>query len=688
MRRHAIIWSIVVVSIISISSLTISGVFPVYAQSGGPLNWNTNSNYGVNWDYISQSNITPDNVKALSLKWVFSTPAPAPSGSGLFPAEGVCCTPIVENGIVYLLTNYNTIYALNSNDGSLIWQQNIPQSFNNPMWVPGTNNTNAGLGFHYHNMDMFYSSQTLGQPLIWVTTDNYTTFAYNAQTGKLVLEFTPSFPLHGQDGNMGWYTPGPHGILLDDHDHILIIGNSGLEDADEGRGFVDGYLINSTTPTLLWQTPIIPPQDGSNPNWDYQQIQNMVGAWIFNGTGAVNLKALPPAELNATVYDDWGFAKYSTSSQSYAGTSPGWGGPWAYNATTGIAYIGTEQASPDANATYRPGPDLWSDSVLAINMKTGQIVWGFETNAHDVVDYDCSWSVMLVGNDVIKGCKDGVMYALNQATGALQWYFNPPTSPRDNTPFLNPLNASQMQKVWPCGSSLKPCLVNPGVTGGIESDPAYDPQLNYIYVVTYNAPSCYVPDGVPPSPAFPASIYGSALGINTTSLAACGITASGGAVNNLTVYALNANTGKPVWSYSYPLPFRGGITVSNGVLYIPTEDGHILMLNAATGALIDDYLVGSAMVQQPAIATNANGSVVLIQPVTSVGGIAGFAPIPGEVLALQPISSAPPVVQQVTQGINPYLFYGLIAVAVVLLIALVVVAVSRRPRNVNQGTSQ
>jgi outer membrane protein assembly factor BamB len=692
MRRRSFFLSILVATAMALSSLTVFGILPASAQvSSGALNWNTNSNYGLNWNYINQSTIGPNNVQGLALKWVFSTPANPGSGSGFFPAEGVCCTPIVEGGVVYLLTNYNTLFALNSNDGSLIWKATIPQSFDSPLWVPGTNNTNAGLGFHYHNMDLFYSTQTLGQPLIWVSTDNYTIFAYNADTGSLVLDFTPSFPVHGQSGNLGWYTPGPHGVVLDDVNHILVVGNSGLEEAFEGRGFLDGYLINSTNPTLIWQTAIIPPQDGSNPNWGVQQVQNMIGAWIFNGTGAVDLKALPASQLNATLYDDWGYARYSNSTNSYSGTTPGWGGPWAFNSTTGIAYIGTEQASPDANATFRPGPDLWSDSVLAVDEHTGQLVWGFQTNSHDVVDYDCSWSVMLVGNDVIKGCKDGLLYAMNQATGALDWFFNPPTSPRDNTSFLNPLNSADMSKPWPCGSSLSACLVNPGVTGGIESDPAYDPGTNMIYVVTYNAPSCYVPDAVPPIPNTFA--LGLAPAINSTSLSDCGITASGGAVNNLTVYAVNANTGTPVWHYSYPLPFRGGLTVSNGVVYIPTEDGHILMLDAATGNLINNYLVGSAMVQQPAIATTANGNTVLIQPVTSVGGIAGFPPIPGEVLALAPLapSAAPPCgpgttnVNGVCQstgagGVSATTFYGVVAIAVILAIVAISLGVTRRRR--------
>ena len=97
----------------------------------------------------------------------------------------------------------------------------------------------------------------------------------------------------------------------------------------------------------------------------------MTGAWIFNGTGAVNLKTLPASTLNATLYNDWGYKENATCSTLLGGKSPGgvgqsWGGPWVLDPNSGIAYVATNNRNP-YDSPCIPGPDLWSASILALN---------------------------------------------------------------------------------------------------------------------------------------------------------------------------------------------------------------------------------------------------------------------------------------------------------------------------------
>jgi len=463
--------------------------------------------------------------------------------------------------------------------------------------------------------------------------------------------------------------------------------------------------VNNPEPVFMWRQFIIPPQDGSNPNWDMQSIANMTHAYIFNGTGAVDLKALSPSVLNQTVYKDWGTFAFN-GTHSFAGTNTAWGGTWAVDQNAGIAYIATSQPSPDWNGTFRPGPNLWSDSIISINDTTGKFNWAFQTSAHDLWDYDCSWSVML-GNTTIngaqhetvfKGCKNGYFYALDAQTGGLLWYFDAPSLARTPSAQLhNPLNQTQMDWNTECGDTCTSALQNPTATGGIESDPAYDPNASMVFVATYNSPMNATFTDVAPTPGIPWG--GPGLGAGTGTFA-----------KNTTVWALDANSGKPIWSYDIPtVGFRGGIAVSGGVVFIPSIDGNLYMVNEHTGTLISKLLVGEMNVE-PAIAQDTAGNFKIIIPSSSAGTVGG-TPIPGNVFALTvpksavstPTTTSSTGSTQSTQasggstatttvvltsistsisnggGVSSTAFYGVVAVAIILLIAVAVLAMRRRP---------
>ena len=72
--------------------------------------------------------------------------------------------------------------------------------------------------------------------------------------------------------------------------------------------------------------------------------------------------------------------------------SNSWGN-FALNDGAGLFYMGTSQAAPDWNATYRPGPDLTADSVLGVSLKNGSIIWEDKVAAKDVNDQDCNLNV-------------------------------------------------------------------------------------------------------------------------------------------------------------------------------------------------------------------------------------------------------------------------------------------------------
>ena len=656
--------------------IPMSGVSLVTASAqSSSVNWGTDGNYGQNWNYVSQSQLNSSTSSGLHLSWVFPVP-PAPPPS---QATGISTTPVVENGIAYFITNYATLFAVDSSTGALLWSHHIV-----PPTVSGVANCFLANCQHYHNSDIFYSTKLLGQPLIWFLYESgfpYTIYAFNAISGSVVVNYT--MPISNLPGVRGTYALSGRDAILDQQSGTLIIGTGSISEAASiARGFFIGVDVATNPPHIVWETPVMPPQDGSNPNWDVQSINNMSHAWIFNGTAAVNLKALSPSVLNATFYNDWALSTYYNGTNSFAGTSTGWGGPWAVDPTTGIAYVTTDQASPDWNATFRPGPNLWSDSVIAVNITNGNFIWAFQATPHDLQDYDCSWSVLLANatlsngqtrQEVLKGCKNGYFYALNPTNGSLLWYFNPPNIIRENTQIANPLNRTQMTKPWefyPASSGYQ----NPCDTGGFESDPSYNPATGLVYVAAYNCAQKVSILPVAPTPGVPYNSMGLNLAAATTP------------VYNTTIWALNAVTGQAVWHYFIPNQgYRGGTATTGNLLIVPLVNGSITVLNAADGSFVNNILVGAGMDTQPAIASNTNGQITLFQPIGSSGGLGifGAALVPGDLVAL---TVKAPVVQTVTKtvtgpstGISPTLFYGVAGIAAVLaIIAIGLGVVSRR----------
>ena len=73
---------------------------------------------------------------------------------------------------------------------------------------------------------------------------------------------------------------------------------------------------------------------------------------------------------------------------------------------------------------------------MALNVSNGKWIWAFQTTAHDLWDYDCSWYQGLINETisgvntqvVVKTCKNGWLYEINAVTGDLIWAWNPPAS--------------------------------------------------------------------------------------------------------------------------------------------------------------------------------------------------------------------------------------------------------------------
>ena len=246
------------------------------------------------------------------------------------------------------------------------------------------------------------------------------------------------------------------------------------------------------------------------------------------------------------------------------------------------------------------------------------MLWFFQSTPHDLFDFDCGWNVVL-GNAVVgglnksvvfKGCKNGYLYAIDALTGSLLWYFNPPSVKRVGTPNANYVvtasyDPDQRWIDYPSTGVFEQC---PGANGSIESDIAFAYKL--VFVATYNL-----------------CAFGTVTSVDSYGGSHWGVRQLEPAVSqaNTTIYAVNASTGQVAWKYFLPkIPYRGWLTVSNGVLYAGALDGYIHTFDATTGREISALNVGVDLYESPTVGSASNGDTLLLQ-LTSPSSYGAFS---------------------------------------------------------------
>jgi len=413
----------------------------------------------------------------------------------------------------------------------------------------------------------------------------------------------------------------------------------------------------------LWQVFENPPNAGATQdnNWDNEACNvGMVfdyPAWRANGSLGRTCASLPAAvKLN-----DWGSPKGADATVSTT-----WG-QYAENNKTGMIYIGTGEESPYPyyNTPVRPGLNLYGSSVFAINMTSGTLAWLYQMAPHDVSDWDASWAPLLgtaAGQPaVFKATKLGILYAFNQLTGKPIWAFENPSvvygacvasasAPASmgglwangisvtakasmSTAFAkegdascmslgSPLNNNWLQHPYPTWPDVNGTYVAlPAATGSLESDPSY--------FVSNGTP--YIVGGWMNQP-------GTVTQMNSKTGSAGGVKAVNNPIN-VTVTALNANTGKIAWTHFYGnFLFRGSMAITAGMIVYPGGDGNVHFLNYTNGVEVATLHVGASLFVVPSLGLTSSGQVRMITIFgggrwSAAGSLGGGAEVPGGVMA-------------------------------------------------------
>jgi glucose dehydrogenase len=249
-------------------------------------NWAAPDGNQFNHNFNPQKQVNSSNAQYLGLAWLFPLPTHPAALLSVPGGLGVDTAPLVVNGTVYFVTQFDQVFALNAANGNVIWTTVIPVSANS------TAGRGIGaLALHHHNGNVQFTTALFNHtPTFWVSATDWKVYAINAFTGKFELNFSI---FDGPQTVQGTHTGAQYGggvgaanLLVDQNRGILISSAVSPASPNTGRCFYRGWNINVNPPAKMWETYCTPPQPGGSvpvdPSWDIKQVNSMKGAQIFN----------------------------------------------------------------------------------------------------------------------------------------------------------------------------------------------------------------------------------------------------------------------------------------------------------------------------------------------------------------------------------------------------------------------
>lgn len=292
-------------------------------------------------------------------------------------------------------------------------------------------------------------------------------------------------------------------------------------------------------------------------------------------------------------------AKGEPGSETWGNFNLDWGGAptWTtgtYEPETNTVYWPTGNPWPDFHGDDRPGDNLYSDSLLALDGATGKLKWYYQFVPHDVWDWDANEVPVLINANwkgkprklVVQANRNGFHYILDRTTGEFL----------HAQPFIKRLD-------WAKGFDAKGRpILNPGkvpTTGGTKicpsvrgatnwNSPSYNPVTGMLYLVVLEQCDIYITSSKEPVPNSGFRGTGSE-----------GVPAEPG---EFYMRALDAATGEIRWSQPMPGPAKtwaGTVATAGGVVFAGDDDGNLVAYDAKTGKDLWNFQMGHTLYASP-----------------------------------------------------------------------------------------
>jgi alcohol dehydrogenase (cytochrome c) len=452
--------------------------------------------------------------------------------------ESMETSPIVVNGVMFITTSFSHVYALNAATGEELWHYKHNMG---PITTYCCGPNNRGVAV----LDDKVYLATLDAKLV----------ALDAKTGKPVWTVTIADPELGYSETMA-----PTAV-----NGKILIGTNGGEYGI--RGFVKAY--DAKDGKLIWNFDTIP--------------ENSVGVWATKDATGRDMHRNIAAEKEV-------LAKNGDPYKTLGGGV--WQNPAVDLATKRIYFV-VGNPSPDLDGSLRPGDNLYTDSLVSVDLDTGKYVCHFQYIAHDVWDLDAVSPAVLVDvKDKSGKTIPGVMHA--GKTGHVYVHDRKDCS---LIRFSDAMVAQENMWVLPTPEGAR---MLPGANGGVEWSPmTVNPTLGLTYAINLHQPMTYHVQSTP----YP----GGKLWLGGAFKVIPGEQQSG----NIT--AVDYNTGKIRWQVKTPQPMIGGIlATAGGVVFTGEANGRFRAYDAANGKVLWTFNAGAGVNAPPSSYTIGNKQYIVV----------------------------------------------------------------------------
>ncbi len=354
-----------------------------------------------------------------------------------------------------------------------------------------------------------------------------------------------------------------------------------LDDGLLFRGYQDGHLaaIGAQDGKSIWNVTV-----GEGAKAQFLSAAPIVWhGMVFEGIAGADWgsRGRMMAFEEKTGKELWRFDLIPEGSEAGADTwdraktaAHGGGSTWtsySVDQSNGLVYVPVGNPAPDFSSGERPGANLYTDSIVALDASNGRLAWYHQFVPHDSHDYDMAAAPAIVttraGKELmIAAGKNAMLYAVDLNTHAI--VYSLPVSEISNT------------NVLPTAAGVHTC---PGWIGGVEwNGPAYDPETNAIYVNSVHLCGLYKRGETPYSSGAP--FFGGEFVPDPSSAWYGWVT------------AIDADTGKVIWRYRSSSPMISGVTpTKGGVVFTGDLDGNLLAFEASSGKKLVAIPTGGAI---------------------------------------------------------------------------------------------
>ena len=432
--------------------------------NGDFQNWGHYGGDAGNSHYSMLTEINTRNVANLDLAWSYHSA----KNEAISATSELQINTIIVNGILYGRNPKYNVFALQADTGKEVWTR-------------PTNTDPVGLSF-MRGLSYWQNKHNQQQRILFTTSHHL--LAIDANTGQTITDFGDNGKVDlraglGRDVNkISVYAPSP-GVIFED---LIIIGTAVNETFGAAPGDIRAY--STVTGALVWTFHTLPHE------------------------GEVG-------------YDTWPEEHWRTG-----GGANAWAG-LSVDVGRGVVYVPTGSATPDFNGSTREGDNLFANSILALNAKTGERIWHYQTVHHDLWDRDLSSAPTLATlhsdgekkDVVVQASKQGVLYLLDRDSGKpifpieevatpaspINGEYASPTQPRVTLPepftrqaftpdMITDINSAAydyVKKQYDAAApfayfrppGIQPSILFPGFYGGANwGGGAYDPATNLYYI--------------------------------------------------------------------------------------------------------------------------------------------------------------------------------------------------------------